>query len=315
MAIRRPMEAGAMTLLALVVLFLPVLFGLQRLYPWARAGVVERAIGTYPKSMYLNVPFFIGRAAFYFVVWIALALVLSHFSRRQDSSPNPAPSLWLQALSGPGLVVLFVTSSFAAIDWGMSLEPQWASTIYGAMLITGDALCTLALFTIVVVELSTAEPMRKTATSSRLHDVGNLTLAFVMLWAYMAFSQFLIIWSGNLSEETPWYVRRTHGGWQWVALLLIGVHFFLPFFALLFRETKEHARLLVRVAWVILIMHLVDLVWLVVPAAVESTGPRVFWGYLPMILAAMAGIGGIWAPRSSGNSKVRLWSLYMILTT
>ena len=202
MAIRRPMEAGAMTLVTLAILFLPLLLGLQRLYPWARSGVVERAIATYPKSMYLNVPFFIGRAAFYFVISTRGAGAEPLLAQARQF-PNPAPSLWLQALSGPGLVVLFVTGTFAAIDWGMSLEPQWASTIYGAMLITGDALCTLALFTIVVVELSADEPMRKTATSSRLHDVGNLTLAFVMLWAYMSFSQFLIIWSGNLSEETP----------------------------------------------------------------------------------------------------------------
>ena len=293
--IRRPLEAGAMTLVSLALLFLPLLLGLQRLYPWARPGELEHDADLSRKSAYLNVPFFTGRAALYFVVWITLAFLLSRLSRRQDESQDPAPSRWLQALSGPGLVVLFLTGSFAAIDWGMSLEPRWASTIYGAMMITGDALSTLALITIVVVRLSSDEPMREVASSSRLHDLGNLMLAFVMLWAYMAFSQFLIIWSGNLSEETPWYVRRTHGGWQWVALLLIGVHFFLPFFVLLFRETKEHARLLVRVAWLIIVMHLVDLVWLVIPATADSTDVRVVWAHLPLILAATAGIGGIWA--------------------
>ena len=292
--IRRPLEAGAMTLVSLAVLYLPLLLDLQRLYPWAQPGYFEHDGGSLHKSAYLNVPLFISRAAFYFVVWIMMGFVLSRLSRRQDSSPNPAPSRWLQALSGPGLVILFITSSFAAIDWGMSLEPRWASTIYGAMLITGDALSTLALMTIIVVELSVAESMRNIATPSRLHDLGNLMLAFVMLWAYMSFSQFLIIWSGNLSEETPWYFRRTHGGWQWIALLLIVVHFFLPFFVLLFRENKQHARLLVRVAWVIIVMHLIDLIWLVIPAAVESTGSTVFWGQIPLVLAAMAGIGGIW---------------------
>lgn len=293
--IRRPLEAGAMTLLPLAILYLPLLFGLQRLYPWARPGELQLDPELYSKTAYLNVPFFLGRALFYFVVWIIMAFLLSRFSRTQDTSPNPAPSRRLQALSGPGLVLLFLTSTFAAIDWGMSLEPKWASTIYGAMMVTGDALSTLALITIIVVQLSAAEPMREAASPSRLHDLGNLMLAFVMLWAYMAFSQFLIIWAGNLSEETPWYLRRTQGGWQWVALLLIGVHFFLPFFFLLFRETKKQGWLLVRVAWVIIVMHLVDLVWLVIPAAVDSTGPRMLFGYIPLILAATAGIGGIWA--------------------
>ena len=130
-------------------------------------------------------------------------------------------------MSGPGLVLLFLTGTFAAIDWGMSLEPNWASTIYGTMLIVGQALSTLALMLVVAVMLTVDRPMNEVATPARLHDLGNLLLAFVMLWAYMAFSQFLIIWAGDLSEEIPWYLRRTRGGWQWIALFLITFHFFL----------------------------------------------------------------------------------------
>ena len=284
-----------MTLVPLAILFLPLLLGLQRLYPWARSRRVELRCATVPQSSLPERAVLHRSARHSTSPSGCMASVLSRFSRRQDVPRTPRASLWLQRSAGRAWLLLFLTGTFAAIDWGMSLEPRWASTIYGAMMITGDAPSTLALFTIVVVQLSAAEPMREAASPSRLHDLGNLMLAFVMLWAYMAFSQFLIIWSGNLSEETPWYVRRTHGGWQWVALLLIGVHFFLPFFFLLFRETKNMARLLVRVAWVILVMHLVDLVWLVVPASVDSTGPRLLWGYFPLILAAMAGIGGIWA--------------------
>jgi len=292
--IRRPMEAGASTVLPMAVLFLPLALNLPALYRWARPEEVRLDAELAHKSAYLNVPFFLGRTAFYFVVWAAFAAMLRGWSRAQDEDVDPSPSRRLQALSGPGLVILFLTSSFAAIDWGMSLEPRWASTIYGPMLVTGEALATLALMIVVAGILASDRAMADAVTPGRLHDLGNLLLAFVMLWAYMNFSQFLIIWSGSLSEETPWYIRRTHGGWQWVALLLIGFHFFLPFFVLLFRESKRQPQLLLRVASLVLAMHLVDLIWLVVPASSDLTSPRIPWGDLPPILAAMAGIGGIW---------------------
>jgi hypothetical protein len=185
----------------------------------------------------------------------------------------------------------------------MSLEPKWASTIYGTMLVVGEALSTLAFMIAVAIMLATDRPMSEIATPARLHDLGNLLLAFVMLWAYMAFSQFLIIWSGNLAEEIPWYIRRTHGGWQWVALFLIGFHFFLPFFVLLFRESKRQSRLLFQVAWLVIVMHLVDLVWLIIPASADATSPRIPWGDLLLILAAVAGIGGIWVATFLWNLK------------
>jgi hypothetical protein len=292
--VRRLLEAGAMTLIPLAVLFLPMAFDLSSVYPWARPDEVRLDPELSHKSAYLNVSFFLVRAAVYFAIWIAFAFLLNRWSRAQDASPDPAPSRRLQQLSGPGLVILFLTSTFATIDWAMSLEPKWASTIYGPMLIVGEALSTLALIIVVAIMLAAEGPMSEAATPPRLHDLGNLLLAFVMLWAYMAFSQFLIIWSGNLSEEVPWYVRRTHGGWEWVALLLIGVHFFLPFFVLLFRDSKRQFRLLLRVAWLIIVMHLIDLVWLVIPASTDLASPRIPWGYLPLILVATAGIGGIW---------------------
>jgi hypothetical protein len=293
--IRRPMEAGASTVIPLAALFVPLALNLPALYRWARPEEVRLDAELAHKAVYLNVPFFLARAAFYFVLWAAFAAMLRRWSRAQDEDADPSPSRRLQNLSGPGLVFLFLTSTFAAIDWGMSLEPRWSSTIYGAMLVTGEALSALALMIAIAILLASDPPMTDAATPARLHDLGNLLLAFVMLWAYMAFSQFLIIWSGNLAEETPWYIRRTHGGWQWVALVLIGFHFFLPFFVLLFRESKRQPQLLLRVASLVLAMHLVDLIWLVVPASSDLTSPRIPWGDLPPILAAMAGIGGIWA--------------------
>jgi hypothetical protein len=292
--IRRPMEAGASNVIPLAVLFVPLALCLSILYRWARPEEVRLDAELAHKTAYLNVPFFLGRAAFYFITWAAFAAMLRRWSLAQDENPDPSPSRRLQNLSGPGLVFLFLTSTFAAIDWGMSLEPKWSSTIYGAMLVTGEALSALALMIAVAIMLATDRPMTEAASPARLHDLGNLLLAFVMLWAYMAFSQYLIIWSGNLSEETPWYLRRTHGGWQWVALLLIGFHFFLPFFVLLFRESKRQSRLLLQVALVVLAMHLLDLIWLVVPASSDMTSPRIPWIDLLPILAATAGIGGVW---------------------
>jgi hypothetical protein len=241
----------------------------------------------------LNTSFFLGRALFYFAVWGLFAWMLRRWSLAQDATAEIRPSRCLRVLSGPGLVVLFITYSFAAIDWGMSLEPRWASTIYGPMLITGNVLATLAVMILVCTWFLADTPLGDAATAPRLHDLGNLLLAFVMLWAYMSFSQYLIIWSGNLSEETPWYVRRTQGGWQYFAVLLIVAQFFLPFFILLSREAKRKASSISTVAWVILVMHLVDITWLILPATNQTSHPLIRWVALPFVVLATVGIGAI----------------------
>jgi hypothetical protein len=300
--IRRPMEAGAMTLIPLALLFVPLVINLGILYPWARYQELQLDPELRHKSAYLNPDFFLFRTGCYFAIWISLALMLCRWSRAQDTSEDSRPSSRLQQLSGPGLVILFLTSTFAAIDWAMSLEPRWASTIYGAMMITGEALATLAVMIIIASAMATDPHMGNIARPGILHDLGNLLLAFVMLWAYMAFSQFLIIWAGNLREEIPWYIRRTHGGWEWIALSLIAVHFFLPFFVLLFREIKLRTPSLLLVASLILVMHLVDLTWLVIPSSADTAGPRIPWGDIPLILITTVGIGGI-------SIAVFLWHL------
>ena len=293
--IRRPLEAGGMTIFPLALLFLPIALNLEHLYPWAGSEAIRSDPALEHQKMYLNTAFFLGRALFYFAVWGLFAWLLRRWSLEQDAAADFRPTRRLQTLSGPGLVVLFLTFSFAAIDWGMSLEPRWASTIYGPMLITGSALATLATMILVCTWFLTDTPLGEAATAPRLHDLGNLLLAFVMLWAYMSFSQFLIIWSGNLSEETPWYIRRTQGGWEYVALLLIVVQFFLPFFLLLSRDAKRKASALSIVAWVIVVMHLVALTWLILPARGETSRPHFRWVALPFVALASGGIGAICA--------------------
>jgi hypothetical protein len=292
--IRRPMEAGAMTLIPLAVMFLPVIFNLRVLYPWARSSTARFGVELNYRSSYLNGSFFVLRAALYFCIWIGLATLLYRGSRAQDREPDPSLRQRLEQLSGPGLAILFLSNSFAVIDWGMSRDEGWFSTIYPAMLITGEALSTLAFMIVLAVLLSSVHSTAEALSPPRLHDLGNLLLAFVMLWAYLSFSQFLIIWSGNLPEETRWYLRRTNGGWQWIALILIGLHFFLPFFFLLFRTTKRESWFLLRVAALILILHLVDVIWLVLPASTNSAQTRIPWEAMPVMLTATPGIGGVW---------------------
>jgi hypothetical protein len=309
--IRRPMESAGVTLVPLAILFLPIALGLPHLYGWARPDQVEHDAILRAKSAYLNPGFFLARTGGYFAIWLALAFLIDRLSAAQDQRADDTPSRWLGRMAGPGLILLFLSGSFAAIDWMMTLEPHWVSSIYSAMVVVGEGLATLAMLVIVAVGMSDRRPMSEAVAPGRLHDLGNLMLAFTMLWAYMSFSQYLIIWSGNLPEEIPWYLRRARGAWQWVGLALIGFHFFLPFFVLLFRENKRYGRLLVRVAAWILAMHWLDLVWLIVPASIEvdrgSRAPQIAWGTVLLSLASLAGVGGIWI--AAFTWRLKAWPL------
>ncbi len=287
--IRRLLESGAGTLPLMAVLILPLLAGLPRLYVWARPEAVAGDELLRHKAPYLNVPFFLGRLAFYFAVWIMLAHLLNKWSEEQDRTLSPRVKARLQLLSGPGLVLYGLTVTFASVDWVMSLEPHWFSTIYGILFMTGEALATLAFVILALLVLVRRKPMADVLRPAHFHDLGNLMLAFVMLWAYVCFSQFLIIWSGNLPEEIPWYLRRLDGGWAWVAVALLVFHFALPFVLLLSRQNKQRLEILAGIAGGVLLVRLVDLFWMVMPAF-HPGGFRVHW----MDLLMPVGIGGLW---------------------
>ena len=287
--IQRMMEAGARTLPAMALLFIPLLIGVQNLFPWSRSGDVAASEAIQKKVAYLNVPFFIARAAAFFVVWSAVAFLVSRWSRAQDKSADPALTRRIRTLSGPALVVFALTVTFAGVDWMMSLEPEWYSTIYGMLVIVSAVLSTLAFGIIGVRLLSGYEPFSGILTSRHYHHLGNLLFAFTILWAYMAFSQYLIIWSGNEVEDNFWYIRRLDAGWQAVAVLLLVGHFFVPFLLLLSRKTKRAIHILALIAGGILVMRLVDLFWLVMPAFNEH---RMQFHWLDV--AAPLGIGGVW---------------------
>ncbi len=287
--IRRLLESAASTLPVMALLFVPFLFGLHDLYVWARPEEVAGSELLQHKSPYLNVPFFLTRTAIYFAVWIGLAFLLSRWSLEQDRTADLSLSRRLQMLSGPGLVLYGLTMTFGAIDWVMSLEPEWFSTIYGITFMVGQVLSSFAFIILIAVVLADRPPLADVASPAHFHDLGNLLLAFVMLWAYMAFSQFLIIWTGNLPEEIPWYLHRIGGGWKWIGPSLFLFYFAVPFLLLLSRGTKRRRRMLFVVAAAIVMMRLVDLFWLVAPPF-HPSGLRVHW----MDLLAPIGVGGIW---------------------
>ncbi|HTK82512.1 MAG TPA: hypothetical protein VL633_09495 [Bacteroidota bacterium] len=287
--IQRLTESGARMMPVMALLFIPIFFGMHELFPWTRPEVVEANEVVHKKIAYLNVPFFAGRWVFYFAVWSGTAFLLSRWSRLQDNNGDAALTKKMKILSGPALVVFVVTVTLASVDWMMSLEPEWYSTIYGMTTIVGDVLTTLAFCILWLRYLNNDRPFAGIVTTRHSHHLGNLLMAFVILWAYMAFSQFLIIWAGNLPEENVWYLRRLGMGWNIIALMLLIGHFFVPFGLLLSRKTKKVLKALSLIAAGILVMRFVDLFWRIVPAF-SGNQLRVHW----MDFAAIVAIGGIW---------------------
>lgn len=287
--VQRVFEAATRTFPLLALLFIPLLFGLHDLYEWTHAEVVVADAVLRHKAPYLNIPFFTGRAAFYLAVWSGAGYLLSKASRELDGSRDPHLALRLRNLSAPGLLVFGLTATFASVDWVMSLEPHWFSTMFGLIFIGGHVLGALALAILVATKLSGHPPLAESARPQHFHDLGNLLLAFTMIWAYLSFSQFLIIWSGNLPETISWYLPRSTGGWGTLALGLVALNFALPFMLLLSRQAKRRARTLARIAALILVMRLADLHWQIAPSF-HPQGLRISW----LDVAALVGIGGVW---------------------
>ena len=263
--LRRPIGAAARVLPLLTALFVPILFGMHRLYIWTHADVVAADEIIRHKQLYLNTPFFVIRAVFYFAVWNTISFVLNRWSLEQDRTGNPRIAKRMQRVSAIGLLAYGLTITFASFDWLMSIEPDWYSTIYGVLIIGGQGLSAMAFLILAIAWLSRRPPLDEIIVPEHFHDAGNLTLAFVMLWAYFAFSQYLIIWAGNLPKEIAWYQHRLQTGWRTVGILLVVFHFFVPFLVLLSRTVKTQATALARVAAAILVARVVDLFWLIAP--------------------------------------------------
>lgn len=291
--IRRVLEAGTRTLPLMIILFVPLaVFGLTHIYQWVHPDLIKDEAARKiieQKHLYLNTSFFWVRAGIYFLVWGGLVWFLNKWSRENDRTADSKYLSWLTKLSGPGIVFFVFMVSFASFDWVMSLDAEWFSTIFGLLFVVNWVLSAFAFVITVMVLLSTRKPMLGVVAPAHFHDMGKLLLAFVMLWAYFSFSQYLIIWSGNIPEETKWYLHRLRGGWGYIGLALVLLHFALPFVLLLSRDLKRNARTLMGVALLVFVMRFVDLTWLIVP---EFHRGELHFDWMDFVVPI--GFGGVW---------------------
>jgi hypothetical protein len=292
--LRRIGETIFAMLPVMAALFLPLLLGLDDLYSWAVPGAAEHDALLRWKAPYLNVPFFVIRAALYFGIWSSIALLYYRRSRRQDVTGDPGVSARLRRLAGPAIIVLAVTQTLASIDWIMSLTPHWYSTIFGVYFFAGSFVGFIALLSVVAVAMRRAGLLDAVISPEHLHDIGKFLFAFTAFWAYIAFSQFLLMWYANLPEETIWYKARMEGSWMQVSWLLMAGHFGAPFFYLMGRTVKRKgATLAVGGAW-LLAMHFVDLYWQVMPTLhPEGVRPSA------LDVAALVAVGGCFVAAAS----------------
>ncbi len=268
-AIAPALAAGIRTLPAMALLFLPIAVGLGRIFPWAPAE---------HRWFYLNVPFFLGRAALYFIVWLWLAWKALPAAGDDPAGPG-----------GFGLVLWSFAVTFASVDWMLSTDPQAHSTIFGLIVIAGAGLSAYAACTLTI-----CWPLRERELTGPerdvLNDLGNLMLAFLMLWAYTEFSQWLIIWSGDLPNEISWYLARARRGWEIPGYFVIAFGFFAPFFALLFRDVKRRAAALATLAACVLAVRWLDLYWTIMPSFFPQA-PSPDW----RDLLAFVSVGAVWS--------------------
>jgi hypothetical protein len=292
--LRRIGETVFATLPVMAVLSLPVFLGLHDLYEWAHAGAAEHDALLQWKAPFLNVPFFLTRAVVYFVIWSFVAVLYYRGSSGQDATGDPAVSARLRRLAGPSLIVLAVTQTFASIDWIMSLTPHWYSTMFGVYFFAGSFVGFIALLSVVSVAMQKARLVDTVINAEHLQDVGKFLFAFTAFWAYIAFSQFFLMWYANMPEETIWYKARMTGSWMTVSLVLMAGHFVAPFFYLMGRSVKRNGvALAVGGAW-LLTMHFLDLYWQVMP----TLHPE---GFSPSVLdvAALVTVGGCFVAAAS----------------
>src|SRR5580692_3035543 len=291
--IRRILGAAMRTLPLLALLFIPVLFGIHRLYVWAQplGNIEDKHLREHLEQItqtYLTVNGFVIRAIFYFAVWNVLSFLLSKWSKETDSPSAPDNSGRFKAVSGPGLILYGFTISFAAIDWIMSLDPSWISTIFGLIILIGEVLSAMCFAVVVERILFNYKPMSELLTPDFVHDHGKWMLTFIMVWAYFSFAQWLIIWAGNLPAEITYYLRRLSGGWGSIGLFLVLFGFAVPFAMLLSRPLKRDIRRLVWLAVWLMLIRYVDLFWII-----EPNFSKTLTITLADIVVPIA-IGGIW---------------------
>ena len=298
--LRRIGETIFVMLPVMAALFLPVLLGLHDLYEWTHADAVAQDALLQWKAPYLNVPFFLIRAALYFGLWSFIAIMYYRGSRGQDVTGDPGVSARLRRLAGPSIIVLALTQTFASVDWIMSLTPHWYSTMFGVYFFAGSFVGFIALLSVIAVALRRAGLLDTVISADHLQDIGKFLFAFTAFWAYIAFSQFFLMWYANLPEETIWYLARMEGSWMTVSIVLMAGHFAIPFFYLMGRAVKRRgSTLAIGGAW-LLVMHFLDLYWLVMPTLhPEGISPS------PLDVAALVTVGGCFLAAASSLMRRR----------
>ncbi len=299
-AIRRFIESGLQTLPLFLLLVIPIFFATGTLYKWTDATYRAQNFAVGHKAVYMNVPMFIGRSLLYFAVWIAVGFRILKMANEQEQTGSRDLFNRIKRRSAPALLVFMVTTTLAFIDWVMSLEPDWYSTIYPWLFTVGEVLLTFAFMIALLVLLSKHEPFAGFVKIQHFHDLGNLMLAFTMLWAYMGLAQFLIIYAENLPDEIPWYIRRFSGGWGYLGWFISIFHFCVPFFLLLMRFVKKNPGRLRALALWIIFVRLLDIFWFVAPAFRQREF-AVYW----TDVSAVLGMGGIWLAYFIFNLKKR----------
>jgi hypothetical protein len=306
---RRNTEAASRLFPLMAFLFLPVIFGMKKLYIWTDPSLwtAEQHEVIEPKThYYLNVPFFIVRWLIYFAIWWLLSFLLNRYSQRQDETGDRRISRTMTKISGPGLVAAGLALTFAMIDWTMSLDPTFYSTIWGVIYLGGQLLSAMAFCIIVLAVLSDGGPYTGFVKPAHFHDMGKLMLAFLLLWAYFSVSQLIIIWSGNIPEEAKWYTRRLGGSWKWLGVVLVVCHFAIPYFMLLSRDLKRNSRRIIWLAVWMMLMRYVDLYWLTGPelhGALGGDGGPFTIHWLDIVL--WVAIGAIWLWFWAGELRKR----------
>ena len=300
--VRRISESLMMTLPVMAIFFIPIIFGMHDLYHWMHPEAVAEDPALAAKAGYLNQPFFVIRTAGYFIIWSLLARGLYKASISEDGGYKESYSEKMKTISGGGMVIFALTVTFAGFDWLMSLEPHWYSTIYGVYYFSAGLLATIALMLTIGLRLRAKGVLDSVITEEHYHDLGKLMFAFTIFWGYIAFSQYLLIWYGNLPEETVWYLERWQGSWKAVSLVIIFGAFTFPFLILLFRGAKRNLAFMSGLAIWVMLMHWLDMYWLILPTYPEAEhGASFAW----WDLTTMVGLGGIflWAFWKRYSSK------------
>jgi hypothetical protein len=296
--IRRPLGAAARTIMWFIVFFVPIVIGMKYIYIWTDHAVVAQSEVLSGKTWYLNPQSFLIRAAVYFAFWILWAWRIRVLSLRFYEDRSPYTDLSRRKWAASGLVMIVMTLTFTGIDWVMSLEPKWYSTMFGINFFISAALAAYAFVTFFLTRLADSPAMANILKPNHFRDLGNLMLTFVMLWAYTQFSEFLLMWYANLKEEIPYYLVRRAGWWGAISAFLIIFHFFLPFFMLLMRAIKDRPSTIGIVAIVILVARYASIIWLTQPA-----WSREHFQYSWMALASLVGVGGLWLYLFLGQLK------------